>query len=133
MTKQIKILFIIWLLLETMHVGVNESNIKLDIFILLDYPGPGRYLTNIFYDFSVHFYWLASTFILWRLFRYFKFANHQDVLLTQLSRLSGYLKMVFIWRCLEFILYLLICNQSSNLISLPILLILLLYENKQTN
>lgn len=133
MIKLIKILFIIWLIFETFHVALNESNIRIDIFLLYDYPGSGRYLTNILYDLSVHFYWLASTFIFWRVFRYFKIADQKDVILNKLSNMSGYVKVIFFWRVLEFIFYLLICNQSTNLVTLPILFIMIIYENRKTD
>jgi FlaA1/EpsC-like NDP-sugar epimerase len=129
MIKRIVILFIIWLGLEINHSAWNDSNLAFDIFLLYDHEEPGRYITNIFYDLSAHWAWCFLTYSLYMVLNYLKNIYTSNWELYSLSRFAPYMKAIFVWRVFEFILYFAFCNQSTNLISIPFLFLLLIFTH----
>jgi hypothetical protein len=128
MVKRYVFLLSIWIAFEMLHVGFNDSDLRLNIFIK-PYPNPdGRYLTNIFYDFAVHWGWLAWTYIAWHICKIIGFYAEitKDTYLLKLKKFSYYLFALFLWRITELIFYFWFCNQDTNIYTLPILFIFII-------
>jgi len=128
MIKRYIFLLLVWVLFEMLHVGFNESDLRADIFIK-EYPNPaGRYLCNIFYDFAVHWGWLSFTYILWHITKIIGFYTTitKDSFLLKIKKFSYYMLALFFWRVSELIFYFWVCNQDTNLYTLPILFILII-------
>lgn len=97
------------MILESIPVIFYKSDLKLDIFLLRDYH---RYFCNILHDISFYFALTALFYILWK-------------------RVSRIYRAFFIWRLLEILGYFLVASQKTNLFTLPILLIILIYEKRK--
>lgn len=106
-----KILISIFLLLESIPVMFYNSDLKVDFFIFEDY---NMYLSNFLHYLSYYIALAALFFILWR-------------------RVSKMYLWFFIWRIIEIFGFFLFASQKTNLVTIPILLIFLIYENVKSS
>ena len=108
MTKIEKILLSIFVPLEVIPILFYKSDLKV-YFKSVDYE---MWLCNFLHYISYYYILIVLFYFLWR-------------------KSSVYYKPFFIWRCLELIGFFVFASQKTNLITIPILLILLIYEQKK--
>ena len=105
-----KILISIILLLESIPVMFYNSDLKVDLFIFEDYS---MYFSNFLHYLSYYIALAALFLILWQ-------------------RISRIYLWFFIWRIIEIFGFFLFASQKTNLVTIPILLIFIIYENKKS-
>lgn len=103
------ILLSIYILIENLAVLLYNSNLKLDIYLFSDYD---RYICNIIHDIAYYYVLIVLFFILY-------------------TRISYYYFAFFIWRIAEIVGYFLIASQKTNIITLPLLLLLILWIKRK--
>ena len=94
-------------LLQSSHLVYDFSGMRADIFMFYDYPGDGRLVSMLLYEISKYVALCSVSFLLW-----FRVRN-------------PYYFAFFIWFCFEFLGYLLVFGQGTNLIGYPLLAVLL--------
>jgi hypothetical protein len=107
--KRQLILLIPFIIFEYLAVLFYQSDLKIDLYLFYDYE---RYLCNVMHDIGFYYILIVLFYILWVKVSYYYFA-------------------FFIWRIAEFIGYFLVASQKTNIITLPLLLLLLLWIKRK--
>jgi hypothetical protein len=108
MKDKIEILLLtLVVLLQSSHLVFDLSGMRADIFLFYDYPNDGRLVSMLLYEISKYFALCTVSFLLWYRVR------------------NPYYLVFFIWFMYDFVTYLLFFGQSTNLVGLPLLGVLL--------